>query len=133
MRIKFYSCCAAGRNRTTDALLFQGFGLYHLPIVIGSRALMQDYCWDSLASLYTCFDTSASRRSPSKIGSGLSHKKRFSPNSPGFHLRIASERPEDFQASALPLSYRGIFNYQKLLIMLTKRFHSVNPTHNPME
>jgi hypothetical protein len=52
---------AAGGNRTPDAMLFLTFSQVTLrvdyiiiPTLSGFRALMQDYCWDSPASLYTC-------------------------------------------------------------------------------
>ena len=34
---------AEGENRTRDAMLFQKFGLYHLPRFIGSRTLPKIY------------------------------------------------------------------------------------------
>ena len=60
----FYMC-AAGVNRTPYASLFQElFGLSHLhsccvATSVWSRALVQDYCWDSPASLYTFRGTNA--------------------------------------------------------------------------
>lgn len=69
---------------------------------------MQDYCWDSLASLYTFQET--------KTLPGLARDclyKRVSPNSPNFsHEPLLVQAPK-FQGFALPMSYRG-----KILFMV---------------
>ena len=53
---------------------------------------MREYCWDSLASLYTVLRY----LNPAKLGSGLfGCYAKVSPNSPNFSIRIPTESPKD--------------------------------------
>src|SRR3989344_4063405 len=85
------SFCAAGQNRTDNASLFRGYLDYIIiPAKAGSWALMQDYCWDSPASLYTDPETYALPELARD-----SSLAEFSPNSPSFsHDRLLDQAPK---------------------------------------
>ncbi len=84
--------CAAGQNRTDDASLFQASGLSHHPSrvrEIRGWALVRDYCWDSLASLYTFQETNT------LLGLARDCPIGFSPNSPSFsHGPLPDQAPK---------------------------------------
>ena len=77
----------------------------------GSWALVQDYCWDSLASLYTCLRLSygkqtfdnrglpATNNLPAKDWLGITPHARDFPEFTQFSIYITIEGPKEFRAA----------------------------------